>query len=796
MNNNDNDNTFFSQDVFRKVFKSKVLVQCIFKQVRIHRLEYLGDGSLPADPMRMYRYKDIKSANWMIRNGYLRLLKHKLVHRHLTTLLDSNDAALLCETVTEQDIDVFDYIYFKYSHLFLCYTVVLSAASNPSTSHPLKLILSRTQQDGGYAMWNISGTLRAAGQSIPCTSFLLDRLGMIMSGQLQDPLFLHSDKLSARNLGLLDLVHIWLESPCNLQEMAPIMCRWIQQLPPNLPFIPNVILQRFPIQIAHLSSYYFHLPLDVFKIVFEDSLGRSTTKNNLSEAQLVKCTHQYLCWLGTVPFGHLFNDDDEVPPPLPDYHHQSLFEALKQIQVLIQQRGPNSSSPLTLTLGNIEMIEYIESKLANHSGQYRKGIMECMVDKVTDEKEYKWVYVRWMVESGRILDIREKNKWVQRMIQAAVVEQREPELLLLLSDQKVRDNVNWMYIYYRDYNPIIQREIKKANPTTQFVTCPDELLLDNNDNNDHYYNQEYYQQNNRQMERVINRAIQGGHLHFIKKIYLDYDPSFNDDARRDIYIKQLNFLTKAAQYNQFKIAKWLIEKIKSDRFEYKPLKVKAMQTALEVALLYGHSEITDLILSQVPKDYIFSFSLLRVVAISGNLEFFRAITKFVDKDYTDQQMQPTLVSAVQSGSIELVQYIINDLLKWCPLSFPFILIPDAIRYGHFDIVKYFLVSIRFTPEEMSNIARCAINYSRYQVIDHLVQKCGYQLSQDDIRRAFSIGIKNGGSQTSLLQYIISCHGHLYPFKLLESDIKKNGIYQHDSICFISNNRHFEKMKPS
>ncbi|EGG18326.1 hypothetical protein DFA_03820 [Cavenderia fasciculata] len=478
----------------------------------------------------MYRYKDIKSVTWMIRNRYPRLLKHKLVHRHLTTLLNSNDVAFVCKMVTEQDIDVFDYIYFKYSHLFLCYSVVAAAAKNRSTVHPLKLILSRTQQDGGYAMWIAP-------------------------------------------------------------EIARLICLWIQELPPNLPVMPHVTIQRHPIAIE-LQYYHFYLPIDVFKITFSESLGSTT--NNLNEAQFVKCTYQYLSWLG-----YLLGNDEEEVPPLPSYHNQALFD--NQKNQTVPSLSP-TTHPSPVTHSNIEMIEYIESKLATyHSGQQRK-------------------------KSGRVQDIPRKNEWVQGMIRATILEQREPELLLLLSDHRVRDNVDWVFTYYHDhgnkvYNSMIRREIKKAYPTTQFVTCIDEVDKDNN-----HFDQEYHQQDNTgYIERVINRAIQCGHLPFIKKIYL-----------------------KAAQFNQF--AKWLIKKIKSDRFEdNKSLKVEEMQTALEIALLYGHYQITDLILSQVPKDYIFSFDLLQVVAISGNLEFFRAMTKFVDIDYTDRQMEPTMISAVQSA---------------------------------------------------------------------------------------------------------------------------------------------------
>ncbi|EGG18317.1 hypothetical protein DFA_03811 [Cavenderia fasciculata] len=753
-NNDDKDTDIFFSDVFRKVFRNKVLLYCIFKQVRIHRLEYLGDGSLPADPMRMYRYKDIKSVTWMIRNRYPRLLKHKLVHRHLTTLLNSNDVALLCEMVTEQDIDVFNYIYFKYSHLFLCNSVVNSAAKNRSTVHPLKLILSRTQQDGGYAMWSIS-TLRgaASSRSVPCTSFLLDRLGMIMSGQLQDPLFSHDD--SACTLELLELFNSWRGDPGNLEEMARLLCQFIQELPPNLPVMPQVTFQPFPISFQYLQPSHFHLPLDVFRVVFSDSLGSTTMTMTTQITDSI--TSKYMLWLGTIPSDYL-TVDERQPPAI----RRSPMDTLKRIRAH-QNYTHQRYNPLPVTRSNIEMIEYIESKLATyHSGQQRKSIIECMTDNDkendNDEKEYKWVYFRWMIESGRVHNIPSKSGWVQVMIEAAVLEQRETELMLLLSDRRVQDNVDWVFTYYHDHgnkvaNSIIRREIKKANPTTQFVTCIDEVDKDSN-----YFNQEYHQQNNVHIERVINRAIKGGHLPFIKKIYV------GSDVDMDIYVRQLNFLDKAAQYNQFKISKWLIKKIKSDPLKDMLHKVIAIQTALETALFWGHYQITDLILSQVPKDYIFSFDLLRVVAISGNLEFFRAITKFVEKDYGNDQLRQTLSSAVQSGSIELVQYIINDLLKWNSVLFPFLafsLIPDAIQYGHFDIVKLFLDSTRCTPQDLSELATYAINYGRYQVLDYLVQKCGYQLSHNEMQRIFS------GREITMLQYLFSDHCRLDNFEMLK-----------------------------
>ncbi|EGG17602.1 hypothetical protein DFA_08598 [Cavenderia fasciculata] len=519
INNNIINNDRFN-DIFYKVFKSTYLIQCIFKHVRGKRLICLGsDGNLPADPLRTFAYKDIRSVHWMIENSYFGLLKDKLARRQPTSTINSIDIALMCKKC---------------------------APSSPA-------------------------------------------------------------------------------------EIVPL---------PQLPF-----------KFDNLVDSHFYLTPELFEMIFSSK----------ALAELTECPREYLQWLGDLPF---------VYWDIQSLHRRdwSLPDSLASIKELKKQIEKQKKCINFVSLNTIDMIDYIESKFFDPDLK-EKRIKEYFVQKVPpmdmiDEKEYKWVYMRWIIESKRFKTIRDKDRWVE----------------------------NWQAIYYQDrgnkvWNDIIRRAIKNhyTNPHTPYLLCPDETPDDNDDTP---------LENYQQVSSFV--AVRHGYLAFTKKLYQIYTPS--DDVR-DInnhgYVNQLGLLNTASEHNQVECAKWIIEQIKTDTFA-ESVKVEHIQIALETAMSWGHYEITDLILSQFP-DTLFTTSLLEVAATSGNIEFFKSLLHRVKTNYLFVPLQRTLLNAMRSGSMELVLYILQQLLKLdtSSLSYSyFTFIHTTVRNGHFEITKMLLTSLK------------------------------------------------------------------------------------------------------
>ncbi|EGG24776.1 hypothetical protein DFA_03020 [Cavenderia fasciculata] len=787
---------------FYNIINNKYLIDYIFKKVRGERL--VDSTVVSSRPFITFKYDDINSVEWMIDNGYIALLKYKIQRRDVSiNAINSDDIASLCSKVTDNDKDIesFDYIYFKCSHLFLCPSVVDGAASNTTTSYPLSKILERSQLDGGYAQWSVA-TVQAAfnAGSLPCATLLFNRwVTFAKATDGVDPLYQNYQATVPDNTYFLRLVYNALNqtwwTPQKRIDLSNIVIQAIKSFAAckrSSEMLKNINVPSLPLDTKDiLRSAHFNLPVDLFTILFNtNNISPSSSSSSSSDHQRY-FMDQYLEWLNELPCY-------EADKPLPSIGDSTIPDLLKLVKR--HWKTYNLQQKCTFIDQNtIEMIDFIESKISLQQENNNYNIKEFLLPNSSSSSSssslssYKWIYLKWILKSNRINQLSfDKGKWVNSFIKAAIKEEdRLEELndLLQVTIPIFKYNIDWSQMYYQDFghskcNDIIRRAIQNALPnTTVFLLTHDQVSEDTTELSSFH-----------QPSPLV--AIKGGHLPFIQKMYQAATTDLLDGTTFGTLDLQLELLTISAQYDQYEIIKWLIGQIKQDGFD-QSVKLPIIQVALETALLHSHGRIVNLILSEFPDPCIFTRSLLEVASVSGNVDFYTSLQRRVQlpdgvpKDFIDYQQ--SILFSINQGSTKLAHYIIKIVLgkneSDSLLSFSFLFcIHAAIKLGNFELFKYFMESIKTNMDKDTVITQfilSAMDYGRVQVLDYLLTKhpSNYQLLVSDIYRALSRG------HISILQYLVSDKNSSH-FKVLTQYVKKFGpLHDHppNTKSFLINN---------